>query len=375
MTKPSSLLTITKSQARRFLIHQYALDSFQPFASVQEAIERLEFVQEDSINVCGRMHDLILWHRVKNYTPKMLHDALYGASATAFEYYIPNLSAIPLTEYAYFAPRMHARTLRQGRWEGLLDDEKPIAAKLLEKIDAEGAVRTRSLGNEDGHMQSGWGTKSTVISQVTEKLWLQGVLSIAKRENFERHFDRTARVYPSIAHLHTSSASLPDATEREAFFARKYLKTRRLVSAGKKYPGVATQKVQIEGVKRVYQCLAEDVEVLQNAPEVPDTLQILAPLEPLIYDRTRSEDLWDFHYRWEVYTPETKRVRGYYALPLLWGESIVGWMNPKLDKKTGVLSILSQDVASDVPQKYLTQRLEEYAAFLGAKEIVTKGKN
>jgi uncharacterized protein len=298
-----------------------------------------------------------------------LHDALYGKTPTAFEYYIPNLSAIPLAEYAYFVPRMHQRRQNQSRWEGLFEDEKPIAEKILGKIDADGPVRTRSLGNEDGHMRSGWGTKSTVISQVTEKLWLQGVLSVAKRDNFERHFDRTENVYPSVVHLHAPDASLPSASECEAFFARKYLQTRRLVSAGKKYHGVKTIKVQIEGAAKPYQCLEEDVEKLQNAPEVPDALHILAPLDPLIYDRARNEDLWSFHYRWEVYTPQEKRVRGYYALPLLFGERIVGWIDPKFDKKTQVLSILGEAWDASVPRHYLTDALERYAQFLGARGI------
>jgi uncharacterized protein len=370
------MLNITKSQARRFLIHQYALSTFQSLANVAEATAILEFIQEDSINVCGRMHDLILWPRVKNYTSQGLHEALYGENPTAFEYYIPNLSAIPISEYAYFVPRMHQRRQNQSRWEGLFEHEKPIAEKILAKIDADGPVRTRSLGNEDGHMQSGWGAKSTVISQVTEKLWLQGILSVAKRENFERHFARTESVYPSIMHLHDEKAALPSESEREAFFAQKYLQTRRLVSAGKKYPRVATVKIKIEGATKTYQCLEEDVEKLQNAPEVPDALHILAPLDPLIYDRARNEDLWNFHYRWEVYTPQKKRVRGYYALPLLFGERIVGWIDPKFDKKTQVLAILGESWDASIPRHHLTDALERYAQFLGAREInaiVTKG--
>jgi uncharacterized protein len=365
------MLTVTPSQARRFLIHQYALSTFQSLSNVAEATATLEFIQEDSINVCGRMHDLILWPRVKHYTPSNLHDALYSKTPTAFEYYIPNLSAIPLSEYAYFVPRMHQRRQNQSRWEGLFEHEKPIAVKILAKIDTDGPVRTRSLGNEDGHTQSGWGAKSTVISQVTEKLWLQGVLSVARRENFERHFDRTENVYPSIVHLHAPNASLPDKTEHEAFFAAKLLRTRRLVSAGKKYPGVATVKVQIEGAAKTYQCLEEDIEKLQNAPEVPDALHILAPLDPLIYDRARNEDLWGFHYRWEVYTPQEKRVRGYYAMPLLFGERIVGWVDPKFDKKTQILSILGEAWDASIPRQHLTDALERYAQFLGAREIST----
>ena len=371
------MLTISKSQARRFLIQKYALDAFQTLASVPEAISQLEFVQEDSINVCGRMHDLILWPRVKDYTPSHLHETLYGAKATAFEYNIPNLSAIPLTDYPYFAPKMRARTFKPGRWEGLLDEEKPVAHKVLTKIDTEGPIRTRMLGREDGHTESGWGARATVVSQVAEKLWLQGVLSIARRENFERHFDHTHRVYPSIAHLHQEDANLPDETQRDVFFAQKYLKTRRLVSVGKKYPGIKTQKVQIEGVKRLYQCLEEDSESLQDSGINlgQENLQILAPLDPLIYDRTRNEDLWDFSYRWEVYTPQVKRVRGYYALPILFGENIVGWIDPKFDKKTKVLTILGRAIDPMVPPKLgdmLNARLETYAQFLGAKEIVTK---
>jgi uncharacterized protein len=224
-------ISITREQARRFLISEFGLDGFQTESSVSEAIDRLGFVQEDSINICGRMHDLILWQRVKHYTPERLADALYGKdpAATAFEFHFPNLCVLSQSIYPYFVGRMQARKNSDSHyWGALSSEERDIADKLLAKIDSDGAIRTRSAGNEDGHTVSGWGMKATVISRVAEKLWAQGVLAIARRENFERYFDRIERVYPRLAPWHSSAASLPDAIETERFLVRQRLFAKRL---------------------------------------------------------------------------------------------------------------------------------------------------
>lgn len=369
-------ITISKAQARRFLLHHFALERWQSLPSVERAIQALEFVQEDSINVCGRMHELILWPRVQGYAPERLAEALYGPEAHAFEVHFPNLAALPRTDYPHFVGQMKERQRVPGRWQGLFPEEEPVAQAFLEALDTYGPLCTRDHGNDFGHTRSGWGTRATVVSQVAEKLWLQGTLSIAQRRNFERYFDRTERVAPALAAWHAPAASLPSAAQSAQFRARKRLRARRLFRPKRDELSLLGEtafcRVELAEAGRPWYCLSEDAEGFSQ-DVVSSPLVLLAPLDPLIYDRERTHALFDFEYTWEVYTPESKRRWGYYVLPLLQGERLVGRLDPKLDRKTQTLRVLSLILEEGVPMAQvlpeLKPQLYAYAAFLGAREL------
>ena len=378
-------LCLTADQARRFLIDGFALGSWQSLGSVREALATLEFVQEDSIDVCGRMHELILWPRVSGYAPALLHRALYGPDAHAFEHYLPNLSAIPLSDFPHFVHRMKARVATPGRWGGLLPDEEAVAQKLLEALDAHGPLRTRSLGSEDGHMQSGWGTRSTVVSQVAEKLYLTGTLAISRREGFERHFDRLERVHPAAHNFFAEPSSLPDPTDSQRHLVRKRLRAKRLFRPRRDEIALlgrdAFIQIEIEGLARPWFALREGSGEIENRmwdshsplslPHSP--IFFLAPLDPLVYDRQRNRELFGFDYTWEVYVPEAKRKWGYYVLPILADGRLIGRLHPKMDRKTATLHVRSLTYENPADEARfgpaVQARLEDYARFLGASAI------
>ena len=369
-------LTISRNAARRFLVSAFALDGFQTLADVPTAISRLEFVQEDSINVCGRIHDLVLWSRVRDYAPDMLHRALYESPRAAFEYYFPNLCALPVDDYPHFLRAMRARAENPGRWHGLLPEEEPVAHRLLSTMDTTGPLRTRSTGSEDGYTTSGWGTRTTVAARVIEKLWLQGRLVVSHRANFERWFDRTERILPHVATLEP-----PHPDDERQFLVRKRLRARRLFRLKKADAdalGHATfRAVEIEDVRRPWYILAEDAAELSSFEDAADPpaadVLLLAPLDPLIYDRERNRDIWGFDYTWEVYTPVAKRRWGYYVLPILLGDRLVGRMDPKMDRSAKTLTIHSLTVEPNITwaevAPALAARLAAYARFLGAVRI------
>jgi uncharacterized protein len=370
-------LCLTPAEARRFLIRSFALESYQSLGSVQDALNQLEYIQEDSIDVCGRMHELILWPRVKNYAPEKLHRALYGIEAHAFEHYLPNLSALPLADYPHFRLRMQERAKKTGRWGGLLDEEKPVAERFLQALDESGPLKTRSVGSADGHMRSGWGSRATVVSQVVEKLWLTGTLAIARRDGFERVFDRTERVHPSVL-----STPIPDPTESARYLTQKRLRAKALFRPKRdevKLLGEdAFTKIEIMGLSKPWYCLsAPDPD---SAPRPPvlggnsgEDIFLLAPLDPVIYDRQRNRELFDFDYTWEVYVPEAKRKWGYYVLPILQGDKIIGRLEPKIDRKNQILNIRSLNFEDGKPnsklRKQVQARIEEMALFLGAMRV------
>ena len=370
---------LTIEQARRFLIDGFALDAWQSLGSVREALDVLEFVQEDSIDVCGRMHELILWPRVKDYAPELLWGALYGAGAHAFEHYLPNLSALPLADFPHFAHRMKTRAATPGRWGGLFPEEEPVARKLLDAMDGGGPLRTRALGSEDGHMQSGWGTRSTIVSQVAEKLYLTGTLAIARRDGFERRFDRLERVHPSVHGFLADDALLPDPTESQRHLVRKRLRARRLFRPKRDEVTLlgkdAFVQVEIDGLAKPWFALAENYPL---APENGGNLSgdeafFLAPLDPLVYDRQRNRELFGFDYTWEVYVPEARRRWGYYVLPILGDGRLIGRLHPKFDRKTGTLLVKSLTYENpEGAERFgsaVQARLEDYATFLGATSV------
>ena len=361
--------------ARRFLIREFALDAPPSLPTVSAVLERLEFVQEDSINSCGRIHDLILRNRIAGYAPEMLHQALYNTPRAAFEYYFPNLCVLPMRDLPYFRRTMLSVRQPPGRWRGLTAEEEPIAELLLTRMDTEGPLRSRLTGTEHGHAMSGWGTRAKVASLVLDKLWYQGHLAIAKRENFERWFDRAARLHPEW-----ETDELPDATEEARYKTRKRLHAKRLFrltrASIEALGAAAFIPVAVEGDKRVWHILAEDRDDLLAAAEstlAPNGVRLLAPLDPLVYDRERNRRLFGFDYTWEVYVPAEKRKWGYYVLPLLYGEALIGRVDPKINRATGVLTLhsltLEPGVRAAEVGPAVQRALQEYARFVGATTI------
>ena len=367
-------VALSQEAARRFLVRAHALDGLPSLPTVETALQQLEFVQEDSINICGRIHDLILWSRVRDYSPADLHRALYESPRQAFEYYFPNLSVLPLSDYSYFVRRMQRRAQTPGRWHGLESHEEAVAERLLQHMDTHGPLRTREAGKEDGHTTSGWGTRTTVAARVVEKLWLHGRLTVARRENFERWFDRTERLLPE------TSSALPDEAEEHAFLIRKMRRARRLFRLKKgdveTLGASAFVRVDIEGTRRPWYALAEDTNALHAASDtepIAPTVHLLAPLDPLIYDRDRDREIFGFDYTWEVYTPAAKRHWGYYVLPVLFGDRLVGRLDAKQDRRTKTLHLVSLRLEPGIDEAEvgpaLMTRLSEYARFLGAATV------
>ena len=370
---PPVTIEVSAVAARRFLIRAFALDKFQTLPSVPAALDRLEFVQEDSINICGRIHDLILRNRVADYTPAMLHQTLYNTPRQAFEFYFPNLCVLPMRDYPHFRRRMLSLRETPGRWGGLTAEEEIVAQTLFAQMDADGPLRSRLTGAEHGHAMSGWGMRTKVASLVLDKLWYQGHLLIERRENFERWFDRAARLHPEW-----ESPTLPDPDEEARYKMRKRLRAKRLFRLPKDALATlgpaAFAPVRVEGDKRPWYILTEDKRDLgvEGAFHEPSAL-LLAPLDPLVYDRERNRLLWGFDYTWEVYTPAAKRRWGYYVLPVLFGDRLIGRVDPRIDRKTATLFLnavtLEPDVDPDEVGPALALALHDFARFLGAAKI------
>jgi hypothetical protein len=201
----------------------------------------------------------------------------------------------------------------------------------------------------EGTSLTAWGTPGRLVKNVLEILFVQGRVLITRRRNFRRVYDLPERVLPP----HVLNAPPADPHEVARWITLTRLRQRRLVTLkreDRKLVADAVQPVAVEGCPPLY-CLREDAPLLaaaevenQGSDRENHDVRLLAPLDPLIYDRRVTSKLWNFDYTWEVYTPSPKRVRGYYALPVLVGTEIIGHVDPKADRLNRKLVVVSRRI-------------------------------
>lgn len=381
MSTPSPL-SVSRAAARRF--HRGAVGLDTPHPTLAAALQHHGYVQIDPINVCGRMHDLILRNRVANYREGDLMRHLHGDAAhrpaesrTAFEHHLPDtgvLVAFPLEAWPHLLAAMRARTRRPGAWSGRLTPrERELAPAILAEIAQRGPLSSADIDDDRRAHRSVWGSASLAKSTL-QKLFFHGRVLIARREGSRRYYDLPERTLPAA----TLAQPEPDAAATARWLALLKLRQRRLALLKReelRLVADAVQPVAVADIPPLY-CLRADAEELARcepdraAPAPDPTPRLLAPLDPLIYDRRVTQALWDFNYTWEVYTPPARRIRGYYALPILAGTEIVGHIDPKADRATGCLQIANRRVASG---HAITGSVDELAQFLGLRRAGRRG--
>jgi uncharacterized protein len=308
---------LTRRSLRRHAIRQ---SLFEP-TTLQGAIDQLGFVQADPIRSPARAQDLILRHRVRQYRVGDLEH----------EY-----AALDVEEDYLYAYGFLARDV----WR-LLHPRKPSALRALEKkvlaiVHGLGETHPKALETHLGRrrMVNAWGGYSKATTNALEWLHWRGLLRVARRE-------RGIRIYhPTTATAEESTPSdrlrqlimvhagifapSPERSLQSVIARHRELGNTRKALSDLIHQG-ALQQETVEGTSYVWpagQSLSS---------EVPRRVRLIAPFDPLIWDRRRFELLWGWPYRFEAYTPVNKRVRGYYALPVLWQDSMIGWANARVE--------------------------------------------
>ncbi len=368
------MLAVTKLTARRFARSATGLDT--PFPDIAAALAHHGYIQIDPINVCGRMHDLILRNRVRDYQVGGLMRHLHGekeplpaGTRTAFEHHLPDssiLTAFPLDAWPYLTAAMHLRTRRDNAWSGrLTPDERGLAKTILTELAIRGPLSSAHIDDKRRSGPGVWGV-ATLAKSTLQKLFFHGRVLIAKRDGNRRLYDLPERVIPAT----TLAAKEPSAAETSRWLALTKLRQRRLTTLKREELRLIADDVQAitltDADAPTLYCLREDLPLLEAGPtrDSPTTPLLLAPLDPLIYDRRVTSALWNFDYTWEVYTPLHKRTRGYYALPVLSGHELVGHVDPKADTKTRKLEIVSRSVRRG---HSVAPAVKSLATFLGLR--------
>lgn len=318
-----------------------------------DLIHDIGFVQVDSISTVERAHHQILFSRNQTYRPEHLA-ALIEKDRALFEHWTHDASIIPAAFFPYWKHRFVRREakIRENwrKWQGEGFDQ--AFEETYERVRANGPVMARDVKAED-HKSGGWWNWHPSKTAL-EFLWHTGKLSIAARDNFQKVYDLTERVIPKehyeaeVDHdtfvdwaCRQALKRLGFATSGEiaAFFdlvtpqeAKQWVESHR-----EELEDVAIATV--DGKPRGSLAFADGIEALRDLPEPPARLRVLSPFDPLIRDRNRTERLFGFYYRIEVFVPEPKREYGYYVFPLLEGDRLVGRIDMKADRKAGTLDV------------------------------------
>jgi len=363
---------------------------------VLRLIQSLGFVQVDTINVAGRAHDLTLYTRLAGYKPGQLN-ALLEKDRALFEGWTHDASVIPAAWYPHWKPRFRKdrpRIEQHAWWQNLLGpDTERICAHVLERITAEGPLGSADFDHPEKR-GPWWGWKPQKAA--LDYLWRTGALAVAGRVNFHKRYDLPARVFPELhtlpepdprAHVEWAFAT---AAERLLVFTPKELAAfwnELELSEARSWCQQAVQEgrlapVRVEaadGSEAQMACAVSDwKERLARLPEAPEGIRLLCPFDPVLRDRARALRRFGFDYRFEAFTPEAKRIYGYYVLPLLEGERLVGRLDPKLHRERGLLEVRglwweAGTRATKLRMKRLREALEGLASFLGARELIGPG--
>lgn len=384
-------VNVSVEQARRFLIRRQNFVAYgSPFKGsegVAQALQHLEAVQIDPLCPFERNHHQALYNRVQGYRPGWLDQLLYQEKK-AFEYYCNALSILPMKDYPYFRRAMQQQQALVGARVDA--NMRQAMQRVLQYIQEKGQTATSDFNSEQ--KVSGWWDnepRTKIEKQAIDYLHLTGDLMITQRGDNQRNrsYDLPERFAPStlleqevkpgvwerfamLKFLRAYGLSQLSLSRFGWYNAPKAAKKRllqELVDQGEVFP------VQVEGVKRTYYCVAADVPVLTQATPLPDSeaAVILGPLDNLLWDRDRLEDFWSFHYRWEVYVPAAKRQYGYYVVPVLYDEWLVGRIELSADRKQGVLRVdnLWFEPGHDATLPAVRKAVELEASYLGLSTL------
>ncbi|WP_419709155.1 winged helix-turn-helix domain-containing protein [Pseudomonas sp. NFX224] len=349
-------LSFTLKQARRLALAAQGFNGRQSPATIKASglnrlIERLGILQIDSVNAVVRSHYLPLFSRLGSYSSDLLDQAAWssGRRRTLFEYWGHEASLLPLSMYPLMRWRMQRATRGEDIYQQLARfgrEQQDTIRRVLAAVEQQGALGAGSLSTRQERAGPWWDWSAE--KHALEWLFAAGEVTVAGRRRFERLYDLPERVIPSaiLAHplpdeaeaqrgllLHAATA-LGVGTEKDL---RDYFRLNPSDSRPRLAELVEAGELlicDVQGWKQLAYCLPE--------PKVPRKVEasaLLSPFDSLIWERSRTERLFDFRYRLEIYTPQDKRVYGYYVLPFLHNERIAARVDLRAERAAGRLAV------------------------------------
>ncbi|MEC0176941.1 crosslink repair DNA glycosylase YcaQ family protein [Paenibacillus favisporus] len=394
------MIELTNRQARQFLLLKHGLLGEYQFAGkegVLDFVRQVGCIQYDPIDVCGKNAELVLQSRIKGFTKNMLDELLYK-DRFLIDYPDKNLAIIPLEDWPYFERYRQAARQHAKRYPGM----EELTEQVRVHIHNHGALSSDDLqlnGNFSWQSAIHWSGGNNTSRSVLEQMYSTGELIIHHKKGTRKYYDIAEKYIPP----NLLNASEPLKAELDH---HKWRVLRRIGAVGLLWNrasdawlniwGLKAEQrnevfrqlldearivaIAVEQLKDTLYCRAEDLPlieaVLQN-PEPKFRCELIAPLDNLIWDRKLISELFGFDYTWEIYTPAIKRKFGYYVLPLLYGESLIGRAEVIAERKTGTLVVKNIWYENGIqPTKQLRTAMnhcfQHFALFNGCGTISTE---
>ena len=386
MTVPDSL---SVAQARRIVLDAQGFADPPPrgvtdLRHLRRVLRRLHLIQMDSVNVLQRAHFMPLYSRLGPYSPALLERAAYRAPRELFEFWGHEASLIRVDLQPLFRWRMsRARDFAWGSMVRIVTEQPGLVAWVLDEVRARGPLTAAEIEHDAPRRTDNWGWNWSVVKQALEWLFYTGQVTAADRTtSFARRYDLTERVLPRSV-LDAPTPAYPDAIRALAALSARAL-------------GVAAEaelrdyfRLPVAGFKQALVELVEDkvlepvavqgwkqTAYLHHEARLPRWVRaatLVSPFDPLIWERARTERLFDMAYRIEIYVPAPQRLYGYYVLPFLLGDRFAARVDLKADRKNGVLQIpaawIEPAADRDETAAALALELRRLAGWLGLDAV------
>lgn len=377
-------IDLSLAEARRITLAAQGFGGRRPeratAAHLRRTLERLGLFQIDSVNVLARAHYLPAFSRLGSYDRGLLERDAWGSKRQRrlFEYWAHEASLLPLDLHPLLRWRMARAERGEIGYQGLkrfAAERRAEAQAVLDRITAEGPLAAADF--ENGSSKSGWWEWSHTKHALEWLFWAGKITTATRRGSFARVYDLPERVLPQAildlpapnaanaqrALIERSARALGVATAADLrdYFRLKPEEADHAIAAEAEAGTLVPVRVQGWSQKT---WMHRDARL----PRRVRAASLLAPFDPLIWERSRAERLFGFHYRIEIYVPPEKRVHGYYVLPFLMDEALVARADLKADRQAGILlahRIVLEPGAPAETVERLTIELDRLASWLG----------
>ena len=394
---------LSTEHARRFLVRRQLLDPPRSLPakpeSVLRVVERLGSVQFDPLEVPGaRSNDLMLHARIEGYRREWTDEWLYGpvGKRRLIELYNKSLNILPIEELPYY--RL-AWSRGASSYREFLEQHGELADRIRDHIRDTGPVSTAAFRDVDHRVQWWWdndeSTSTTAARAVMEAMFVTGELGIGRRDRSRRYYDLIERLVPAallkthapeeeqlrhrLLSRHRGVGLMAVGGPSELLMGTGKAPERSRLTAALVEEGTLIP-VQVEGFRERRHVLADEWPLVEDTavpkPDARPAVTFVAPLDPLMWDRRLVRGVFGFEYIWEVYVQAPKRRWGYYVLPILFGDRLVGRIEPRYDRATRTLRIVGiwfEDGFRPMEDPHLVPALSEalraYRSFVGAKAV------
>ncbi len=369
---------------RLITLHHQGLTTMRPFGKGSQAtkcvLEHLGYIQIDTLSVIERAHHHTLWTRIPDYQPDYLTQLVRERSA--FEYWFHAASYLPMNNYRFVLPQMSA--IKRGELSHYANVEAKYMRHVFDRIRIDGPLKARHFESEKKSNAKWWNWKPT--KRALEKLFMQGDLMITYRDGMEKVYDLTERVLPD--NTNTNEPSLLEFSEYLINVSMKANGFTSLKQLTHLRPGATLRKslhtILLQKIEQGFliQCHIEGMPAIYTTQNILETkisrpatnVRLLSPFDNAIIHRNKVEQLFEFDYKLECYIPKEKRKFGYFCLPILYKDKLIGRVDCKAHRKINDfelvnLHIESKTISLDDFIPHFAKLVYRFAKFNGCQTI------